>query len=437
MTIAELEKIHDIKTLRDMANTTTNPELLEQLSQHRHGYIRLMVAGNTHTSSETLIKLAADEDKTVVEQVAQNETTPTKLLDQLASDSNIEIARLATFNPNVSEETLKQNSIKDNLTLRVHVAANKACPSEILTTLSYSKNEIVRDYVGRNLNTSEETLTYLSEDKDENVRASVGANPNVTRETLEHLAADDCTSVLEAVGTNINVDTDIAKKLAKHEERVLTRIITRNTKLPVLEYFAGLTPHVQCCVAEVNCEGLTPTLTKLGSSGNNHIRERVGDNSFTNSETLTYLYETWNEHETELLINIAKHHNTPDPILNQLVELDNMAVLRGLAYNKALNSELLTKLAGSEYASVREDVCYHSKVTETILKTLIKDSDEEVRAAANNTRCFYLNIFIDTLTGTQAQMAAVLAPTFTGFVNDLKNVLKTLNFVQTRPSLTH
>ena len=131
-----------------LAEITTDPEILDELSKDKDRRVRCYIAYNSNTSPETLDYLSRDKDSDVRLRVAQN--------------------------PNTTPETLKQMVIVEDY---------------------LSKNEDwvggIRYYVARNSNTSPETLDYLSKDGDSDVRFWVAWNRNTTPETLKQMAIDE------------------------------------------------------------------------------------------------------------------------------------------------------------------------------------------------------------------------------------------------------
>jgi 3-methyladenine DNA glycosylase AlkC len=112
--------------IKELAKTTTDPEILNELSKDASYWVRRNVANNLNTTPETLDYLSRDEDSYVRSAVAEHLNTSPEILDYLSKD----------------------------------------------------EYWWIRYRVAKNFNTTPETLDYLSKDKDWATRYKAKSNPN-------------------------------------------------------------------------------------------------------------------------------------------------------------------------------------------------------------------------------------------------------------------
>jgi 3-methyladenine DNA glycosylase AlkC len=73
---------------RQLAKTTTDPKVLDELSRDKNCYVRWCVVGNPNISPETLDELSKDEHYYVRYWVARNLNTTPETLDYLSKDQD-------------------------------------------------------------------------------------------------------------------------------------------------------------------------------------------------------------------------------------------------------------------------------------------------------------------------------------------------------------
>jgi hypothetical protein len=83
-----------------LAETTTDPEVLDELSKDEDPRVRCWVAENTNTSPETLDKLSKDKNYGVRWRVADNSNTSPETLVYLSKDKDLATRDKAKSNPN-------------------------------------------------------------------------------------------------------------------------------------------------------------------------------------------------------------------------------------------------------------------------------------------------------------------------------------------------
>ena len=91
----------------ELAETTTDPKILDELSKDEDFYVRRCVARNSNTTSETLDYLSSDEDSDVRCYVARNPNTTSEILDYLSKDENSGVRYWVAQNHNCSMKAYK------------------------------------------------------------------------------------------------------------------------------------------------------------------------------------------------------------------------------------------------------------------------------------------------------------------------------------------
>jgi len=121
----------------DLAKTTTDPKVLDELSRDEYYRVRSGVASNLNTTPETLDYLSRDEDYDVRSWVAENPNTTPEILDYLSKDKDPTVRWTVAEHPNTTPETLKKMSIveEDNIT-KLYIKSNPNCSEELYRYLS-------------------------------------------------------------------------------------------------------------------------------------------------------------------------------------------------------------------------------------------------------------------------------------------------------------
>lgn len=160
---------------------------------------------------------------------------------------------------------------------------------------------------------------------------------------------------------------------------------------------------------------------------NNDEKYNALENPNTQAETLTQLA---GETNTDIRAEVANHPNTKIETLAQLATDENEEIRRNVALNENCTEKLLTQLANDAEASVRIGVAMNTQTPIHLLKKLEKDENKGLTHLLNRRRIGQINTYINTLTEEKQTHARLLAPTFTGWSDDLKNVLVNLETKQ-------
>lgn len=129
------------------------------------------------------------------------------------------------------------------------------------------------------------------------------------------------------------------------------------------------------------------------------------------------------EHENVRAL-VASNKNAPTKILTQLAQDEHENVRYCVANNPNTPTHLLTQLATDE--GVRYAVAQNPNTQTETLKILITDPVNEVHKSANNRRKEQIKHYINQLPKEKKNHAQLLAPTFTGWAENLADVLTNL-----------
>jgi len=115
--------------IKELAKTTTDSKVLDELSKDKDWIVRLGVALNLNTSPETLDYLSKDEDYYVRCWVARNPNTTPENLDELSKDEDVDVRCRVARNPNTSPETLDYLSKDKDWETRYKAKSNPNYPN--------------------------------------------------------------------------------------------------------------------------------------------------------------------------------------------------------------------------------------------------------------------------------------------------------------------
>lgn len=139
------------------------------------------------------------------------------------------------------------------------------------------------------------------------------------------------------------------------------------------------------------------------------------------------LKQITNDDREDLKKRVAAHPNTPTETLTQLAADKSKYVRYNVAKNPNTNNETLTQLVTDTDWEVRVDTTNNPNTPLAILKTLTTDKNHFVREGVQRRRQTNINNCIKTLKGKQKTQALLLAPTFTGWEDELTETIKTYN----------
>ena len=129
-------------------------------------------------------------------------------------------------------------------------------------------------------------------------------------------------------------------------------------------------------------------------------------------------------------VGTANNSNTPTDTLTQLANDPEWQIRKNVAGNPNINNETITQLTNDPDWEVRINTTSNPNTPLAILKTLTTDKNHFVRKNVETRRQTNINNYINTLKGKEKTQAQLLAPTFTGWEDELKDVLTNLETKQ-------
>ena len=245
------------KELIELAKSTTDPNVLEQLSFVLDNEVIRKVAKNKYCPLSALLRLYkklgdsvkehpnyiycdVDEllsyvdhaDYNLVEAVAAHPKCPPHVLeDPLSKDDYDGVRRAVAANPNCPPHVLEDRLSVDHNNVREGVAKNRKCPPHVLGKLSKDGVYYVRAAVAKNENCPEPILIELCNDSNKEVIEAVANNPRsfAIPQITEKLKAFNKKTVDEYSKTKIpknlnapphlhkSINTDLELLLALHK----------------------------------------------------------------------------------------------------------------------------------------------------------------------------------------------------------------------------
>lgn len=204
----------------------------------------------------------------------------------------------------------------------------------------------------------------------------------------------------------------------------------------------------------------TTKLAKLGNHKNEHIRTGVANNPNTPTETLKNMYQK--EINENVKLAITKNPNTPTNTLTALGNENNPHIDEELTENPNTPAKTLQQIinrTGKEiqypklnfmfgakeenaelaYERIRINtiILAAAKNPNTPTNTLkqlqsINHNNKSVTTAVETNRCKKINNYINTLGEPTKTLALLLAPTFTGWEDELTNLITNLETKSTK-----
>ena len=96
-----------IESNEELAQNSTDPEVLVRLANDADEDVRWHVAENLNTPTDVLAQLANDEDEWVRKYVAGNPNTPPDVIKQLFKDEDVQVSQMALYNPSYPKKSKK------------------------------------------------------------------------------------------------------------------------------------------------------------------------------------------------------------------------------------------------------------------------------------------------------------------------------------------
>lgn len=210
-----------------LAKNSTNPEILEKLSNDENISVRVFVADNPNTPPDVLDNLSND-DASIKASVARNENTSTETLEKLSTDNKDYVRSAVADNPNTPPDVLDKLSEDKDLFVKGSVAKNENTPIEVIEKLAHDDTDHIRAAAAQNKNLSVETLETLSNDKDIGVLIAVAGNSNTPPDVLDKLSENSFPPIRNAVAENENTTMNTLNSLSRDEHENVAASAQKN-----------------------------------------------------------------------------------------------------------------------------------------------------------------------------------------------------------------
>ena len=220
----------DIYSRRELASSTANVYLLDQLSEDIDPEIRCLVAANPNTPTDILIKLASDSMPRVPEflfmreaplplevqkAIAYNcpglrkllleyENVDTEIIEILSNDELYYIREKAATKSRLSDESKIRLSNDSDRYVRYALSKNSKLPLEAIRNLSKDPYDYTRLTIAGRKDVPADILDDLSFDEFPNVRLTVAFNQQTPISTLERMLNDSDEEVRHFAKNNIS-----------------------------------------------------------------------------------------------------------------------------------------------------------------------------------------------------------------------------------------
>ena len=273
----------------------------------------------------------------------------------------------------------EQDLLYSYLTLR-RLATEATDPNLLFALIGFPNFEFLvrgkekitlRETIARNQNIDLEIIKKLLSFRDVKINASLCANPVTPLETLKTFVTSDDPRVLLYLASNRNMDEEIFTVLLDKEEAVVQELLRvqdiDTVRLEAIDHkefeealyaVLGANRYLSEDVLLALLESQNATLIaylsaneQLSASALEAIYERkieesyiyLASNPALPEKWLTLLYDTYTE-QKEILVSLALNPSTPQKILRELFEKEDLEINRGLATNASLPFELLDSL---------------------------------------------------------------------------------------------
>ncbi len=326
----------DAEVRLDIAQTSTNEQVLAILATDSYSKVRAMVAQNPHTPIDIVEQLMGDVSDIVREAVAYHPHTPLTLHQQF------QIQLEATENP-VSEDVLRQLSTSQWMRIRLGVAAHSNTQKDVLVQLASDEDVMVRKAVALNVNSTVAALEQLATDRDAWIGKIVAVHPNNPAKITPNLQTN---TIYDYINT------------------------ARAQGIPIMPVYAVYDPNI---------------LTAMAESTNYDTRQRVAEHPNTPIHVLEKLVEKENNSILEIaLTNLSRNSKTPDSTLQCLAQTSDFKICAAVARHRNASGTTLAQLGEHHRWEIRTIVAKNLKTPFQTLVKLIQDKHQTVREAAIN-----------------------------------------------------
>jgi hypothetical protein len=317
-------------------------------------------------------RLAREETLEPRLQVAESPETPLPVLELLAGDLELPVRLAVKFNPSCPPALIA-------LVEGQHaVAKDWNTDAQQLTNLANSRWGWIRITVAQNPSSPAETLMRLAKDEISKIQLAVAKNPNAPAEVLAVLAHLEKT-IQAAVAVHPNATEEILHQLFSTQQALLK---SRND-LPtsILERFfnesSSSTPlwknyqlrHL--LLSQTN----TPTWI-LAEFANIDIEKLTAEKleQEQNGGSTPGIHKEWVSDEIRFLVEVAKHPQVSEEILERIAQYPNfkskLTVAQNLKTRESFRLQLLESLSDCPDRDIRVEVAKNLNTPVFILKKM-------------------------------------------------------------------
>lgn len=389
-------------------------QVLKLLAKDKSRHVRLATAGNPSTPPDALTALARLTDPGIRCAVAGNPSAPLHVLERLAADADtgvcMAVAANAALAPALQLEILNRMASGSDSWRVSLVAKSPALPAVTRNTLfqrlALDEDERARGYAAENPATPPALLEALSLDPVARVRICAAGNQSLPAESLLRLSRDDSVEVRKAVAGNPSTPEAAFMALVEDRDRSVLTSLASNQSAGIPFREAALMKLARFEDDSRNYEGeyarrtaaahqLTPpaTLTTLAGDKDLEVVMAVARNKATPAATratalerLASFPDSWGGRVA------AGHPETPLPVLHQLAQSEDTAVLVELVENRAaplaLRATLAEALCRDAALEVRRAMAESDATPERLLVEMAQRDFWIVRLAAVNNPSF-------------------------------------------------
>jgi hypothetical protein len=385
--------------------------------------LRLALAANPLMPANTLEQLGKDSNSQIRLKIAENPAAEfvvrQKLLHSLIKEKDQAIRICIASSDAISPQDLESLSKDSNVKTLCAISQNPICPKKlrasILETLSSCGEQIGLLLVANSSDAREQLFDKLLASADIPVMVAISENINAPESArsaaLEHLASIDDPQVKRSVAKNKLTPPAVLEKFGQTSDTALIGLISSNPATPAssLEFLAkSEDPEVRLKVAG-NPSTPPCTLLMLAKDADpflgEYIRKSVAGNPSSPQAAFNLLIE---DKDWLTRLAIAKNISTPVSVFEILAKDTEYSVREHVAKNigapaSALeilstdakdnikmhvarnpnsNADTLTRLATDPHYATRRDVANNSGTPNSVIELLLKDSEQEVRTAA-------------------------------------------------------
>ncbi len=268
------------------------------------------------------------------------------------------------------------NLYKDFETLQEIIDAYKKSLSQ--KNKVYSKEEL--DYKILKIKRSLSKLPFLklsiiqelAKEDDTEIKIAITNNVFITPKILNDLARDESKEVKIRVAMNIITASDTFEELLKYNDIDVNLALAKNINMPsyILRELALCDDlRIKLAVAENPNTPIDVLNIIVGDGSNTDLNIIVTANPDISEDTLRICIKKCKDEK--LLINIAKHKNTPSDILTLLYDTKNADVIEGISMNQNTTEEILRKIY-RKYKKYRYNLAKNPSTPKDVLKKLSK-----------------------------------------------------------------